>query len=102
MMSGRPNRRLSSSLADWYKSGLQENPAITSLAFPVVSVCKCLIFSATESGCLSIIVVKSPCHVFHFMGSPVSDSIFIFGRDIGNVKTCGGFVIVGCCEDDVV
>ena len=101
MISGRPNRRLNSSIADWYRSGLQENPAIASLAFPVVSVGRCVIFSATESGCLSIIVVKSPCHVFHFMGSPVKGSIFIFGSDIGNVKTCSGFEIVVCCEDDV-
>ena len=74
---------------------------IASWAFPVVSVCKCVIFSATESGCLSIIVVKSPCHVFHFMGSPVKGSFFIFGCDIGNVEICGGFETVGCCEDDV-
>ena len=63
MISGRPNRRLSSSIADWYRSGLQENPAIASLAFPVVSVGRCVIFSATESGCLSIIAM--PCVPFH-------------------------------------
>ena len=102
MISGRPNRRLSSSMAVGYKSGLQENPAIASWSFLVVTVCKCVVFSATESGCLSIIVVKSPCHLFHFMGSPVKGSIFIFGRDIGNVETCGGFEkTVGCYEDDV-
>ena len=81
-------------MADWYRSAMKENPAPATLAFLVVSVLKCVVFWYTETRLFVNQRGEESSHMFSFMGSPVSGSVYILGCDFGNVETCGSVWLV--------